>query len=142
MLQRKYTESLVNTQSVYKLYLKRENSTEKLSSMDMVFLESVLKYIEKNMANEHLSIDNLTQELAISRSHLFRKITALTGFPPARLIRNYRLELAMKMFKEHEQITIMEVIHTIGFSDPKYFSRVFKEYFGVAPLMVKNVNKK
>jgi AraC-like DNA-binding protein len=67
-----------------------------------------------------------------SRSQLYRKIVSLTGFVPRDFIRNIRLRQAARMFKEgHKNIT--EVLYTVGFNTPSYFTQSFRELYGMNP---------
>ncbi|MFN8349704.1 MAG: ATP-binding protein [Spirosomataceae bacterium] len=110
------------------------------SPLDAAFMERIYSYIEENLNNRELSIDNLTEEFAMSRSQLFRKVTSLTNMPPARLIRNYRLTTALRLLQQDKTSKITDVMAKVGFEDTKYFSRVFKEHFGFSPQSVAEKN--
>jgi AraC-like DNA-binding protein len=70
--------------------------------------------------------------MAMSQPQLHRKLSALTGKGPAVLIRTLRLAKAKKLLLEKE-MNVSEVAFEVGFDDPKYFSRVFAEEYGVPP---------
>lgn len=110
-----------------------KNEIEDLSPLDVEFMNRIYTYIEANLDNEEISVESLTKELAMSRTQIFRKISALTGHSPAKLIRNYRLDAAMRLLSQKNNLRVTEVMHAVGFSDAKYFSKVFKEHFGVTP---------
>lgn len=60
----------------------------------------------------------------------------LTGVSPARLVRNYRMNTAYRLLQQDKNRPITEVMPAVGFDDPKYFGRVFREYFQVSPQSV------
>ncbi len=112
-----------------------------MSLLDIEFMDKIYAYIQENLDNEEISIENLTKKFAMSRSQIFRKISVLTGLPPAKLIRNYRLDAAMQMLSEKQNTRVIDVRCAVGFSDAKYFSKVFKEHFGMSPQSVILKNK-
>ncbi|MEO2129613.1 MAG: helix-turn-helix transcriptional regulator, partial [Christiangramia sp.] len=64
---------------------------------------------------------------------LYRKIKALTGLTANELIRKIRLERAKELLEQAGQVSVSEVSYNVGFSSPSYFSKCFKEYFGMLP---------
>lgn len=109
-----------------------ENST----SLDKEFMNTVLTYINDNISDEKLNVEHLANQLFLSRSKLYRKIKALTGDTANEFIRKVRLEKA-KQIIEQSDLTISEVCYKVGFSSPSYFTKCFKDYFGVLPTNIK-----
>lgn len=101
-------------------------------SMDSVFLGRVRDAVEANLDDEGFGVVELGQAVGMSRSQLHRKLSALTGFSPNEIIRNMRLEKARKLL-EQKAGTAAEIAYTCGFSSPAYFTKCFKEYFGLLP---------
>jgi signal transduction histidine kinase/CheY-like chemotaxis protein/AraC-like DNA-binding protein/ligand-binding sensor domain-containing protein len=97
-----------------------------------VFLEKVKTAIVENLSDPGLNVDTLCRILAMSRPQLHRKLTALTGKNITHYIRALRLAKAKELLLRRE-MNVSEVAFAVGFDDPKYFSRVFAEEFGVAP---------
>jgi AraC-like DNA-binding protein len=79
-----------------------------------------------------LSVDKLCNELGISRTTLYTRLKEITGEAPADYIRRLRLDESARLLLTREY-TVAEVADMMGFSDPKYFTEVFKRYFGVPP---------
>ena len=102
------------------------------TSLDKEFINSVLRYINENISDEKLNVEHLASELFLSRSKLYRKIKALTGDTANEFIRKVKLEKA-KQIIESSQLTMSEVCYKVGFSSPSYFTKCFKDYFGVLP---------
>ena len=74
----------------------------------------------------------------VSQSTLSRRTKSLLGKSPVELVGEFRLNKAMQVFKnQEEELNVSEVAYSVGFSDPAYFSRKFKEFFGVLPSAVK-----
>jgi DNA-binding response OmpR family regulator/nitrogen-specific signal transduction histidine kinase len=103
-----------------------------VTSIDDSFLRKVAAVVEQRMGDENLSVEELGQEVGMSRSQLHRKLTALTNQSPSDFIRYMRLHRAMALLQGNAG-TVAEVAYTVGFGDPSHFSRRFHEVFGVTP---------
>ncbi|SFD78443.1 hybrid sensor histidine kinase/response regulator transcription factor [Thermophagus xiamenensis] len=103
-----------------------------ITSLDEKFISKASLYVEKNISNPELSVERLSQEMGVSRGHLYNKLMALTGKSPSEFIRIMRLKRGAQLLAK-SQLTVAEVAYKCGFNDPKYFSRYFKEEFGVSP---------
>ena len=79
-----------------------------------------------------LSVEELSRELGMSRVHLYKKLLQITGKTPIEFIRVIRLKRAAQLLRE-SQLHVSEVAFEVGFNNPKYFSRYFKDEFGVLP---------
>jgi AraC-like DNA-binding protein len=88
--------------------------------------------MDQHLDDGQFSTEELARHIAMSRSQLHRKLTALTGLSPKHFIRLVRLRHAQRRLLETEE-TIAEAAYATGFSDPGYFTRVFKQEFGVTP---------
>jgi AraC-like DNA-binding protein len=95
-------------------------------------LQKALKLVEKNIGNSEFSVEKMGKELGVSRGHLYNKLLALTGKTPMEFIRVMRLKRAAQLLGK-SQLTVSEIAFQVGFNEPKYFSRYFKEEFGVVP---------
>mgnify|MGYP000813715950 CR=1 FL=1 len=103
-----------------------------ITSLDEKLIEKAVKYVEDNMSRSDLSVEELAREMGMSRVHLYKKISALTGKSPIEFIRLLRLKRATQYLAE-SQLTIAEIAYNVGFNNPKYFSKYFKEEFGMLP---------
>jgi TolB-like protein/AraC-like DNA-binding protein/Tfp pilus assembly protein PilF len=97
-----------------------------------MFLEDLKKEIDANLTNDQFSVEDLSKNMGMSRSQLHRKINAETGQSVSQFIREYRLQLGMKLLKEGS-LTAAEVAEKIGFGSATYFSKCFNEYYGFPP---------
>jgi signal transduction histidine kinase/AraC-like DNA-binding protein/CheY-like chemotaxis protein/ABC-type xylose transport system substrate-binding protein len=118
------------------------SGAEKLTvpkSLDKKFLNDFAGIVEKNIANESFSIDDICQLIGVSRIQLYRKIRALLGCTVNDYILNRRLKKATYLLN-NESLTIAEITYAVGFSSPNYFSTAFKAKYGCSPREFKKIN--
>lgn len=109
-----------------------EPSEIEITSLDEQLVANAIKYVEGNMARPELSVEELSQALGMSRVHLYKKLSQITGKSPTEFIRIIRLKRAAQLLRE-SQLNVSEIAYRVGFNNPKYFSKYFKEEFGVLP---------
>jgi signal transduction histidine kinase/ligand-binding sensor domain-containing protein/DNA-binding response OmpR family regulator len=120
------------SQKIFRKTLDVKASELNITPLDTKFIENAIKYVEQNVADADFSVEQLGKELAISRAYLYKKILALTGKAPLEFIRTIRLQHAAQLL-EKSQLSVSEVAYKVGFNNPKYFTRYFKEEFHVLP---------
>ncbi|WP_158546223.1 hybrid sensor histidine kinase/response regulator transcription factor [Adhaeribacter pallidiroseus] len=103
-----------------------------ITPLDEIFMKKVLESIEKNMANTEYRVEDLGEDVAMSRMPLYRKIKALTGQTAVEFIRTIRLKRAAQLLKQ-QQLHVSEVTYDVGFNDLQYFRTCFKKQFGLSP---------
>jgi len=96
------------------------------------FLQKTLAYIYKNLDNQQLSVEILSEHMHISRASLYNKLLEYTGVSPVEFIRTVKLEKAKELL-EKSGMTIMEIAYTTGFANPNYFTKVFRTKYNVTP---------
>lgn len=96
------------------------------------FLENVLQVIEKNLSDELFGVDKLCKEIGVSERQVQRKLKAITNKSPNQLISSVRLHRAKELLFNNT-LNIAEIAFQAGFSNPSYFSKVFKKEFGSSP---------
>ena len=104
---------------------------EFIDARDRRFMDSLTSYLERELSNQNLDMDMIAEELCVSRSVLYRRIKSLTGLPPNDCVRDYRLKRAVELMGAGE--TLAEVAERCGFSSYSYFSKSFKQHFGMSP---------
>ena len=102
------------------------------NNADNAFVLKVKAAIEANLSNADFDVEKLGRTLALSPSQVYRKLLALTGLSPNSFIRFRRLVKAKELLL-NSGFSITAVAYDSGFSDPAYFSRIFKQEFGVTP---------
>jgi AraC-like DNA-binding protein len=111
-------------------------SAENIVSVDERFIKKVKAYIEFNINNPELDVDKLSLEIGMCRSQLYRRLKALTGYPPNVYIRLYRLEKAYLLI-ERGYGNVSEVAFETGFENLSYFTKCFLENFKLLPSELK-----
>lgn len=99
---------------------------------DEVFLNKAIKLVEENIANPDWSVQDMASQLFISRSLLHKKLTAIVDQSAVDFITAIRLKKSALLMHQNT-LNISEVAYSVGFNDPKYFSKCFKKHFGKTP---------
>lgn len=110
--------------------LKAPSSEEKA---DHDFLNRLQEIIEANISDENFSVQNLSEQMAMDRTGLYRRTLALTGLSPSNYIRKVRMEIAAHLLTE-TTLPVADIATRTGFSTTKYFNKVFKEYYNMVPV--------
>ena len=108
------------------------NHQSPITDPEDAFVQKVKTVIADRLSDSSFTVEDLGRALALSQRQLHRKLTALTGQSAAHLIRSMRLARAKELLLMKEK-NVSEVAWEVGFDDPKYFSRIFTEEFGVPP---------
>ena len=130
--------NLIHTHQMLQLKYGRNDQLEELvddiqlKTADDKLLERVMNVINKNLNNSDLSVDDIADEVGISRVHLHRKMKELTGQTPHDFIRNIRLKKAAQLLSMANR-NVSEVMYSCGFSNAASFSTVFKKMYGMSP---------
>ncbi len=102
------------------------------NEIDKSFLKQLRKIIQENLSNSDLSVEQIGDEIGLSRVQLYRKVKALTGLSPVEILRKARLTRARHLLQTSE-MSVSEVAYAVGFSTPSYFSKCYKEEFDLQP---------
>lgn len=134
LLRAQITNLLKSRQLLKKKFLLPSSNVEESSptNADQQFLEKIRTYVIQNIDNPELSVEATASEVGISRPVLYRKIKSLTDLSPQQFLMTIKLKEAARIMKE-EGRNISETAYMVGFSDPKYFSQIFKKHFGMTP---------
>lgn len=103
-----------------------------VTSTDEQWLMNIRKFVESRLDNPELGVNQLTSGIGLSRTNLFVKLKALTGYSPGEFIKTIRLQKATQYLKKSD-LTISEIAYAVGFKYPKYFSTCFHQHFGQTP---------
>jgi DNA-binding response OmpR family regulator len=105
---------------------------ERANDYEDDFILRAKKLIEDNIENPDFTIDDFSSEMMVSRSLLYRKIKAKTDLSPIEFLTYSRMRYATKLL-QNTQLSIKEISYKCGFSDPRYFSTIFKKHFNTTP---------
>jgi signal transduction histidine kinase/DNA-binding response OmpR family regulator len=106
-----------------------------VNSMDELFLQRLVKVVEANFEDENFTVEQLSAEMAMSRSQLHRKLQALTNESCSQFIRTFRLQRAMELLKR-KHASVSEIAFKVGFASPSYFNKCFIQQYGCVPSSV------
>lgn len=109
-----------------------EKESNKLPVADQEFLDKAIAAVSAHMIDSDYSVDALASDLCMSRANLHRKMRAISGQTPTDFIRNQRLERAAHLLRTTSH-SVNEISDLVGFSYASYFTKCFKEKYGVLP---------
>ena len=96
-----------------------------ITSLDEKLVQKALDCVEKNMDNPEYSVEELSTDIGMNRTHLYRKLQSIVGMTPTDFIRSIRLKRAAQLL-EKSQLNVAEIADMVGFNTQKYFSKYFK----------------
>ena len=96
------------------------------------FISRFKQMVEERLADSNLSVEDLAAGMGLSRVQLYRKVKALTGSTPVDLLRKARLSQAQRLLQESD-LTVSEIAYQVGFASPSYFTKCYKDEFGIVP---------
>ena len=102
------------------------------NSIDEAFLDKTTKIVMDNISDPDFSLEDIIKLLGIGRSQFYRKISSITGQNPSNFIRTIRLKYASEMLLT-QKYSVKELTHLCGFNSSAYFTKTFKELFGMTP---------
>lgn len=115
----------------------QEIAMSQLEDRDKQFLHQLHAIIQKNLSDSEFGVEDVGKEIGLSRVQLYRKVKAMTGSSVVDLLRKARLAKAKRLL-ESRSMSVSEVAYDVGFSAPSYFTKCFKEEYGMLPGEVGN----
>ncbi len=139
-----YISNLLNRKDELTSYVRNEfmgilDVPDSANNQDKIFLKKVFDLIEVNISDPKFGVEQISHELGLSATHLYRKLKSITGHSAQDMIKKYRVKKASLMLKNNEG-NISETMYKVGFSSASYFSKCFKSEFGVTPKAFKDQN--
>lgn len=101
-------------------------------NLDSAFMRQFMKLVEESFQDPEFNIEKVSEQIGLSRVHLYRKVKGALGVSPTDFLRDYRLKRAADMLREN-RYTVSEVAYQTGFTSPAYFTKCFKQAYGVTP---------
>jgi DNA-binding response OmpR family regulator/two-component sensor histidine kinase len=118
-----------------------EEVQNSISPQDKLFIDRLTEFMEKHMDNGELVVDDLVHEMSVSRSVFFKKLKSLTGLAPIEFIKEMRVKRAAQLIETGE-FNMTQIAYMVGINDPRYFSKCFKQRFGMTPTEYKEKVRK
>lgn len=113
-------------------YILEPRPVDAASSQEDRFLARLVSIVEDNISDPEFGTTKISREIGVSRTQLYRKISALTEMTIKEFIRNIRLKRAAQMIRQNDA-NISEVAYAVGFQQVAYFRKCFKEMYGMTP---------
>lgn len=104
---------------------------------DELFMRKLKSYMEQNIGDSDMKINDIAEAIGISRSVFQARLKELTGLTPIDYVKKARIDRACYLLR-HSHNNINQIAYAVGYSDPKYFSRVFKKSTGMTPTEYKD----
>ena len=135
-LLKSHLEQLLQSKSdFFEVFMGKLNIDTEINNTNS-FLTDVISFINENLSNENLVIEDIADQLNISKSKLYRNIKNTSGISANQLIRKLRIERSKELLLK-SNFSISEICYNVGFSSPSYFTKRFKEYAGMVPKQFK-----
>ncbi|KDN55632.1 hybrid sensor histidine kinase/response regulator transcription factor [Flavobacterium seoulense] len=116
----------------YRKEISLKPTDEQPQSADEKLLQKLLAFIEENLSNSELGVEEICIGVGVSRSQLYRKVKDLTGLSISEILKEIRLKKAQQLLTD-SKFTIGEIAYRVGFSDADYFRKCFKSELGMSP---------
>ena len=110
----------------------QEIAESHLEDRDKQFLKQLHTIIQKNLSDSEFGVEDIGKQIGLSRVQLYRKVKAMTGSSVVDLLRKARLAKARRLL-ESRSMSVSEVAYDVGFSAPSYFTKCFKDEYGMLP---------
>ena len=104
------------------------------SKNEELFIKKAIEMVNLNISNSQYGVLELSNDMNMSRMNLYRKLQTLTGMSPNEFIKNIRLKQAIKIMEEEGKFRVNEIAYRVGFSSASYFSKCFKDAYGMTPM--------
>lgn len=121
-----------NLRLKYGLLSGYEQPDHQIGNTEEIFVSKVIGIIYRHIHEFEFDVGFLQEKIGMSRSNLYRKLIAITGMSPKQIIRTCRMKHAAKLIR-NKAGNLTEIAMSTGFSNPSYFTKCFKEYYGVLP---------
>jgi signal transduction histidine kinase/ligand-binding sensor domain-containing protein/DNA-binding response OmpR family regulator len=129
------TSVLQNRRKIHENYKRRiQIAPQEVTphSPDEKLLHKIVRFLENHIDDSALTVEQLGQEVGLSRVHLYRKLKSLTGLAPTDFIRDFRLKRAAQLLQSGK-LKVADVAYQVGFEDVHYFSKCFRKTYGTSP---------
>ncbi|MFT4094176.1 MAG: response regulator, partial [Niabella sp.] len=111
---------------------------DQFSEYDKAFIKEVAVIVDENLDNVDFKTDDFAEKLGMSKTLVYIKLKKLLNMSPNEYLLNIRFNKAQQLLLQERQLTIAEIAYEVGFSDPNYFSRAFKQHVGLTPSAFRN----
>ena len=116
--------------------VKKQEKIEEPAALNP-FTKDFIAVLDKRYSDSRVSVEDLASDMNMSQSTLNRRARSIVGKSPLEMLNEYRLNMAAQMLKDDKAgKSISDIAYDVGFSDPAYFTKKFKDYFGCTPSQI------
>jgi len=138
--------NLINSRKLLKSsYIHQPNISDQqiaTTDIDQKFIDKAMVIVEANLYNTEFNIDIFASEMGLGRTSLFNKLKGVTGLTPNNFMSNLRLKKSAELLINNPELNISEISFSLGFCNPRYFNKCFKDLFGYSPIDYRKNNRK
>lgn len=134
-LQHEVLESIVNAPAINETGIQEEESplsNSEVTGKKGAFITSLRDIISQNIGNPFFSVDNMGEQLGMGRTQFFAKTKSITGYTPNDLLRTMRLQQAAQLLRTTD-LNISDISRKVGFNNPSYFTKAFRDQYKMTP---------
>lgn len=135
-------KSREDLQKMFQLNNSLNPSAITVSSLDEKFISQLMSEMEKGISDPDFTVISLESKMGMSHSNFYRKIKNITGQSGKDILLNLRMKRAKQILSDTQGIRISEVAYMVGYTNPKYFSQSFKDFYGVLPSEIEKPSEK
>ena len=108
---------------------------------DKVMMDKLMAFLEKHISDPTLRMEDMADEVNLSRTAFYSKMRSIVGMPPVEFVRHIRLQRAELLVAKSKD-SFSQIAYAVGFSDPKYFSKCFRKATGMTPSEYRRMKQK
>ncbi|MEO9803048.1 MAG: two-component regulator propeller domain-containing protein [Reichenbachiella sp.] len=112
-----------------------------VTSADEIFMNQAIELVENNISNSEYTVVEFGKDIGLSRMQLYRKLKAIAGLSPNEFVRMMRVKRSAQLLEQGDY-NVSEVTYQVGFTDPTYLRKCFKQQFGMTPSEYAKSHKK
>ena len=103
-------------------------------SRDKIFMDRAMELMKLHYAEAEYGLDAFVRDMGYSKTLVNQKMQSLAGMPIGQFMKNFRLDMGRQLLEQGKgDANVSEVAYAVGFNDPKYFTKCFKQRFGCLP---------
>ena len=96
------------------------------------FLKMTTDFLDQNISDTNLTVADLAHHFSMSYTTYYNKVRQASNMSPVEFIKKFRIRCSLKLL-ENTDMNISEIAYAVGFNDPKYFTKCFRDYFNESP---------
>ena len=116
-------------------------SAPEIIDADKVMMDKLMAFLEKHISDPTLRMEDMADEVNLSRTAFYSKMRSIVGMPPVEFVRHIRLQRAELLVAKSKD-SFSQIAYAVGFSDPKYFSKCFRKATGMTPSEYRRMKQK